>query len=79
MRICKRPGGVGWCARNMAVAGGGGGTATCSPFVAAAIAEGLTGGNGAPGNSNLVVALDAPSAGACSTGTPPSADGEPMW
>lgn len=80
MRICNSPGGVGWCARNMAVAGGGGGTPACSPpFVAAAIAEGLTGGTGAPGNSSLAVALDAPSAVACSTGTPPSAGGEPMW
>jgi hypothetical protein len=63
----------------MAAAGGGGGTAACSPFVAAAIAEGLTGGTGAPGNSSLVVALEAPSADACSTGTPASAGGEPMW
>lgn len=63
----------------MAVPGGGGGTAACSPpFAAAAIAEGFTGGNGAPGNSSLAVALDAPSAVACSTGTP-SAGGEPMW
>jgi hypothetical protein len=78
IRICRRPGGGGWCARNMAAAGGGGGTAAWSAAVVApAIAGGLTGGATAPGNSNLAVALEAPSGGACSTGTPPSAGGEP--
>jgi hypothetical protein len=80
MRICRRPGGGGWCARNMAAAGGGGATAACSPpVVAAAIAGGFTWGAAAPGNSSLVVALEAPSAGAWRTGTPPRTGGDPMW